>query len=178
MGGSESAGIGGPSYVERSSMRRFTPSQRALAEEIRDASYGVLCVLEHRKLMDSTRIRFEERHFCDIVAQCSVRSRTIRPGRLESQVVLAFQWPLWELLLPKERMEIIAHESCHAVADHVWTLRGERIESHGIEWRSLMKAVGYPDAEPTGSVFNPIAQRFLNARICEGEAKNMLAGRK
>ena len=40
----------------------------------------------------------------------------------------------------QQRPEVIAHEVCHLVA---WELFGEEVSDHGLEWRSLMKRLGF-----------------------------------
>ena len=48
---------------------------------------------------------------------------------------------LYPRLLPRQRVEVIAHEVCHVAA---WVEHGTDIESHGNEWCELMAAAGFP----------------------------------
>ena len=49
---------------------------------------------------------------------------------------------IYPVLLPSRRVEVIAHECCHVAA---WHLHGE-VADHGVEWRDLMRRVGFREA--------------------------------
>lgn len=119
--------------------------------EIRAATDGVLTVLGEKKIEKKLIFQFEPR-FITTIAQCLTTPHASR---------LRFQWPLWRLLTEEERLETTAHEVCHAVQEHHWPQGSS--EAHGVEWRSLMRCVGYPDAQAECRL-NPIANAAVIQR--------------
>lgn len=132
-------------------MDELDPDQRRFMDEIKDTTSGVLLLLNEKKLENRLIFQFEPR-FVSTIAQCMTTSHATR---------LRFQWPLWRLLTEEERMETTAHEVCHAVQERHWPNGSS--DAHGIEWKSLMKCVGYPRAEAECRL-NPIAHASIVRR--------------
>jgi len=132
-------------------MDELDPDQKLFMDAIKDATKGVLLLLKETHLEKRFIYQFEPR-FITTIAQCMTTAHATR---------LRFQWPLWRLLNEEERMETTAHEVCHAVQEHYWP-QGLS-EAHGVEWRSLMKCVGYPRAEAECRL-NPIAHASIVRR--------------
>lgn len=137
-------------------MDDFDPDQRRFMDEIKDATNGVLVILNEKKLESRIIYQFETR-FITTIAQCMTTTHATR---------LRFQWPLWRLMNDEERMETVAHEVCHAVQEHHWP--NGLSEAHGVEWKSLMRCVGYPDAEAECRL-NPIANAAIVQRSKGGK---------
>jgi len=130
----------------------FTPEQRELAEKIELAAESVLYRLGESRLGDRVILSFEKR-FVRTIAQCMTTANATR---------LRFQWPLWRFLNEEEQMETVAHETCHLVQESRWPNGSS--PAHGIEWKSLMRCVGYQNAQPEGRL-NPVAHAMVLSRI-------------
>ncbi len=126
--------------------------RKRLESEILRVSEGVLSLLDEKKLIGNLTISFEPK-FTKAVAQACFQTGV-------DSVAMRFQWPLWQVLLPDERMEVVAHEICHGVAARRWS---PEIAHHGREWKSLMKACGYANAGATLGL-NPVASAHLRAK--------------
>ncbi len=53
-----------------------------------------------------------------------------------------FSGPLWGRATPKQRKQVIIHETCHVLSEEKY---GENIKPHGQEWEEMMELAG---AEP------------------------------
>ena len=63
--------------------------------------------------------------------------------RMQGKYRLRFSVPLWERADLKTQNETVAHEAAHLVVMHRSFYRGRRYSDHGIEWKSVMREMGY-----------------------------------
>lgn len=101
-----------------------------------------------------------ETRYRKVVGSCEVW-----PGGHRAEIKI--QYPLWNLLTEDERFELVAHEHCHLVA---FASLGPKIDPHGVEWRSMMAHLGYPNASD--------AKRLNDAAMRLARRGNMAAGNK
>lgn len=124
--------------------------ERAL-RDLRMIGEAVLIRLGEGKLAREVVYATETR-YVKILGSCE-----LRPG---SMAKIKIQYPLWNLLSEEERYELVAHEHCHFAA---WKVFGTSVDPHGIEWRSMMRFVGYENASASREL-NSAANLYLNRK--------------
>ncbi len=58
----------------------------------------------------------------------------------EDRIAIELSHRIYTQLLPLQRVEVVAHESCHIAA---WIAHGTEIDHHGEEWMALMRHLGF-----------------------------------
>lgn len=124
--------------------------ERAL-RDLRMIGEAVLIRLGEGKLTREVVYATETR-FVKVLGSCE-----LRPG---SVAKIKIQYPLWNLLSEEEKYELVAHEHCHFAA---WKVFGTSVDPHGVEWRSMMRFVGYANASESRSL-NSAAMQHLNRK--------------
>jgi predicted SprT family Zn-dependent metalloprotease len=113
---------------------------------------------DHSDLLTDEEIQEAFQHFCYVLNlkreiywgwNTDLKTTFGRAILREGRVQLASK--LWKRATPKERCDVIAHEICHiAVYDQYGQVdlhRREKVQSHGWQWKSLMRKCGYPNAK-------------------------------
>lgn len=138
---------------------RMSSDQKLFLDKAESMVFGALSRLERPNIMDRLVVRFEDTDFYRTVALAEM---TKRRGR-EAAYRICIQWPLWELLTDDERTETLAHETCHIVQFSAFDM--DTIDPHGIEWKSMMRVIGYPNAEAIANNLNYMAACHVGRRI-------------